>query len=279
MTDSPSVAGPSTVDPAGSLSSKIDTTVAHPARIWNYWLGGKDNFAVDRKVGDETIAAYPHIVDLARAQRGFLVRAVTHLAREAGVRQFLDIGTGLPTANNTHEVAQSIAPESRIVYVDNDPLVLVHARALLTSHPEGATDYIDADLRDPDRILAAAADTLDFTKPIAITMLGIVIFLTDDAQAYGVVDRLVEGLPSGSFLAMTHTTNAVHGAATDEAIRIWNEGGSDPMVGRSLDGIGRFFRGLELVEPGIVSLTRWRPDPRTAAAPEVDEFCAMGYKP
>ncbi len=270
---------PSAAERNGSLSSEIDTTIAHPARVWNYWLGGKDNFEVDREVGDHTIAAYPHIIELARNQRSFLVRAVTHLAKETGVRQFLDIGTGLPTANNTHEVAQSIAPESRIVYADNDPLVLVHARALLTSHPKGTTDYIDADLRDPDKILAAAAKTLDFTKPIAITMLGIVIFLADDDEAYGAVDRLVEALPSGSYLAMTHTTNAVHGAATDEAVRIWNEGGSDPMVVRSLDGIGRFFRGLELVEPGIVSLTRWRPDADTAAGPEVDEFCGVGYRP
>lgn len=279
MTNTPSETTPPAAKPNGSLSSKIDTTIAHPARIWNYWLGGKDHFEVDREVGDHTIAAYPHILELARNQRSFLVRAVTHLARETGIRQFLDIGTGLPTANNTHEVAQSIAPESRIVYADNDPLVLVHARALLTSHPEGATDYIDADLRDPDKILASAARTLDFTKPIAITMLGIVIFLADDDEAYRVVDRLVEALPSGSYLAMTHTTNAIHGAATDEAVRIWNEGGSDPMVVRSLDGIGRFFRGLELVKPGIVSLTRWRPDADTAAGPEVDEFCGVGRKP
>jgi O-methyltransferase involved in polyketide biosynthesis len=258
---------------------KINPTVAHPARIWNYWLGGIDNYASDREIGDQTIAAYPHIVELARAQRAFLVRVVTHLVRDVGARQLLDIGTGLPTANNTHEVAQAIAPEARIVYVDNDPLVLAHARALLTSTPLGVTDYVDADLRDPDRILHAASQTLDFTEPVAITMLGIVIFITDDQEANRIVDRLVEALPSGSYLAMTHTTNAIHGATTDEAVRIWNEGGSTPMVVRSLDQIGRFFRGLELLEPGLVPLTRWRPDSADTAAPEVDEFCAVGIKP
>jgi hypothetical protein len=259
---------------------KIDTSVAHPARIWNYWLGGKDNYAADREIGDLTVNAYPQIVELARAQRAFLVRAVTYLAREAGIRQFLDIGTGLPTANNTHEVAQAVAPQSRIVYVDNDPLVLVHARALLTSDPLGVTDYVDADLRDPDKILRAAAQTLDFTQPVAITMLGIMIFITDDDEAYQIVSRLKGALPSGSYLAMTHTTNAIHGAATDEAVRIWNEGGSARMVVRSPEQIARFFDGLEILPPGVGPLTKWRPDPSSSdAAVDVDEFCAVGRKP
>jgi hypothetical protein len=262
------------------VTARLNTSVAHPARIWNYWLGGKDNFAADREVGDQTIAVYPHIVELAHAQRAFLGRAVTYLAKEAGIRQFLHIGTGLPTANNTHEVAQAIAPESRIVYVDNDPMVLVHARALLRSHPAGATDHIDADLRDPEKILATAAQTLDFTEPIGITMLGIVIFITDDEVAYRSVDRLVDGVPSGSYLAMMHTTNAIHRAVTDEAVRILNEGGSTPMVVRSPDQIARFFKGMEILEPGIGPLTKWRPDPAdTDTARDVDEFCAVGRKP
>lgn len=253
--------------------------MAHPARIWNYWLGGKDNYASDREIGDQTIDAYPHIVELARAQRAFLVRSASHLVRDLGIRQLLDLGTGLPTQNNTHEVAQSIAPGARVVYVDKDPLVLAHARALLTSTPAGATDYIHADLRDPDRILEAAGNTLDFRQPIAITMLGIAIFMTDDDQAYEIVDRLVDAVPSGSYLVMTHTTNAIHGADTDAAVQIWNEGGSAPMVVRSLDQIRRFFRGLELLEPGLVPLTQWRPDSDTATAEDVDEFCAVARKP
>jgi O-methyltransferase involved in polyketide biosynthesis len=258
----------------------IDHTVAHPARIWNYWLGGKDNYRVDREVGDQTLAVYPEIVDLARHQRAFLGRAVRYLAEEAGIRQFLDIGTGLPTVDNTHEVAQRIAPDSRIVYVDNDPLVLAHARALLTSTPEGVTDYIDADLRTPDEILAGAARTLDFARPIAITMLGVLIFISDDDEARAIVRRLVDALPSGSHLVLTHTTNAIHGARTDEAVRVWNEGGSVPMVVRSLETIAGFFDGLEIIEPGVSPLSRWRPgDHPFGDAAEVDEFCAVARKP
>lgn len=270
----------SALEPGTNPPPKIDPTVAHPARIWNYWLGGKDNYAADRAVGDLTIAAYPAIGQLARAQRAFLVRAVTHLVRDLGIRQLLDIGTGLPTHNNTHQVAQSIDPAARVVYVDNDPLVLVHARALLTSTPEGATDYVDADLRDPDRIVRAAARTLDFTQPVAITMLGVMIFITDDQQAGRLVDQLVDAVPPGSYLAMTHTTNAIHGPVTDEAVRIWNEGGSTPMVVRGLDQIRGLLHGTELLEPGLVPLTRWRPDPAGGeTAEDVDEFCAVGHKP
>ncbi|MBO2454250.1 SAM-dependent methyltransferase [Actinomadura barringtoniae] len=263
--------------PGDARPPAIDTGTAHPARIWNYWLGGKDNYPIDREIGDQTLAVYPEIVDLARQQRAFLGRVVRHLAGEAGVRQFLDIGTGLPTADNTHEVAQRIAPESRIVYVDNDPLVLVHARALLTSTPEGATDYIDSDLRDPERIVTEAARTLDFTRPIAITMLGVLIFISDDDEAAAIMKHLVDALPPGSYLALTHTTNAVHGARTDEAVRVWNEGGSVPMVVRSPEMIEGFFGGLELLDPGLGPLTRWRPDGPAGEA--VDEFCAVGKKP
>ncbi len=262
----------------GQSAREIDTTVAHPARIWNYWLGGKDNYAADRDVGDQTLKVYPEIANLARQQRAFLGRAVRFLAGEAGVRQFLDIGTGLPTVDNTHEVAQRVAPESRIVYVDNDPLVLAHARALLTSSPEGVTDYIEADLHDPGHILAEAARTLDLDQPVAITMLGILIFISDDDEATSIVRQLVGALAPGSYLALTHTTNAIHGARTDEAVRVWNEGGSVPMVIRTPDQIAGFFDGLDLLEPGIVPLSRWRPEPDPWGSAEVDEFCGVARK-
>ncbi len=257
---------------------EIDSTVASSARIYNYWLEGKDHYPVDREMGEQIRAVLPGIVEMARDQRAFLVRAVTYLAREAGIRQFLDIGTGLPTANNTHEVAQRVAPEARIVYVDNDPVVLVHARALLTSTPEGATDYIDADLREPDKILQGAARTLDFTQPVAITLLGVVHHVTDTDQAHAIVQRLLDAVPSGSYLVISHTTSTVTGAAMEEAVRLWNEAGSVPIVIRSPKELAGFFERLELVEPGVVSTTRWRPDPGTDRD-EVDEYCAVGRKP
>ncbi len=260
----------------------IDTTVSHSARVWNYWLGGKDYYPVDREVGDRVAEMYPDIVQLARAARAFLTRAVLYLAGEAGIRQFLDVGTGLPTVNNTHEVAQSIAPESRVVYADNDPLVLAHARALLTSSPEGVTDYIDADLRDPGKILQEAARTLDFTKPVAITLIAILHHITDYDEARSIVNRLMEAVPSGSYLVISHSTNVIYGAASDEAVARWNKFGKPPVTLRAPEQIAQFFDGLELLEPGIVSTPRWRPsvadigggDPR-----EVDQFCGVGRKP
>jgi O-methyltransferase involved in polyketide biosynthesis len=258
---------------------KIDTSVAHSARIWNYWLGGKDHYPVDRTVGDRIAEMFPDIVTLARADRAFLGRAVRYLVSEAGIRQFLDIGTGLPTADNTHEVAQRLAPECRIVYVDNDPLVLAHARALLVGTPQGATDYIDADVREPDTILRAAARTLDFSQPVAVMLLGILHHLSDDDQAYAIVDRLVDGIPAGGFLTIAHSTNAVTGAAMDEAVAHWNQFGKPPMTLRTPQAIARFFDRLELLEPGVVSTSRWRPDPAVDPGPETDEFCAVGRKP
>jgi hypothetical protein len=247
--------------------------------VWNYWTGGKDNYAVDREVGDQIRKMNPHIAEIARAQREFLVRSVTYLTREAGIRQFLDIGTGLPTANNTHEVAQSIAPESRIVYVDHDPLVLAHARALLVGSPEGATAYIDADLHEPDTILRSAADTLDFSRPVGLVLLGILAHITDDEEAYALVRRLVDALPSGSHLVVCDDTNVIHGEAMDEMIRQWNESGENPRVNRSPDTIARFFDGLELVDPGVVSVSRWRPGPvDIGEIREVDDFGGVGRK-
>jgi S-adenosyl methyltransferase len=261
----------------------LDVNVPQSARVWNYWLGGKDNFAVDREIGDLIRESNPHIAEIAVAQRAFLVRVVTHLAREAGIRQFLDIGTGLPTANNTHEVAQSVAPQSRVVYVDHDPLVLVHARALLVGTPEGGTDYLDADLREPDKILQGAAKILDFGQPVALVLLGITAHLTDDDEAYAIVRRLLAAVPSGSYLALCDDTNVVHPEAMDEMVRQWNASGENPRVNRTPQTLTPFFDGLELLEPGLVSVSRWRPDPTAGSAagdiPEVDDFGAVGRKP
>jgi O-methyltransferase involved in polyketide biosynthesis len=267
--------------PGQQPSPKIDTNVAHSARIWNYWLGGKDHYPVDRRVGDQILEMFPHIAYLARADRAFLGRAVSYLISEAGIRQFLDIGTGLPTADNTHEVAQRIAPECRIVYVDNDPLVLAHARALLTGTPPGATDYLDADLRDPEKIVQEAARTLDFSQPVAVMLLGILHHISDDGEAYTIVDRLLDAVPPGSYLTIAHSTNEITGAAMDEAVQHWNQFGKPPMTLRTPQAIARFFDRMELLEPGVVSTSRWRPDPADTSSgpvPETDEFCAVGRK-
>lgn len=250
---------------------KIDTTVPHSARIWNYFLGGKDNYPVDREAGDQVIAMFPQIVDIARADRVFLRRAVSYLVREAGIRQFLDIGTGLPTLDNTHQVAQRLAPESRIVYVDNDPLVLVHARALLTSTREGACDYIDADVRDPAKILAEAAKTLDFTRPIAIMLLGTLGQIPDSDQPESIIGQLLAGVPSGSYLVFG---DGVLDETYDRAISDYNEAARNAYHLRTLGQITRFFDGLELVEPGVVTLTRWRPEP--AEVGQESDVAAVG---
>jgi hypothetical protein len=256
---------------------KLDTGVPHTARVWNYFLGGKDNFAADRLAGERIAEVNPDVLELARASRAFLVRGVRYLAAEAGIRQFLDIGTGLPTFNNTHEVAQAIAPESRIVYVDNDPLVLVHAEALLTSAPSGATHYIEADLHDPDTILREAAAILDLGRPVAIMLIAILHHISDTRRAQEIVRRLIDAVPSGSYLAIAH---AVHSEAMDEGARRWNKVGKPPLVPRSPEEIAAFFDGLELVEPGLVTTTRWRPDGfDLGVVHEVDQCAAVGRKP
>jgi len=263
------------------VDSGLDTSVSHSARIWNYWLGGKDNYEADRIAGDRVAEMLPIIVAQARADRAFLGRAIRYLAGEAGLRQFLDIGTGLPTADNTHEVAQRVAPESRIVYVDNDPLVLVHARALLTSSPQGACDYIDGDLREPEHILAEAAQTLDFSQPVGLMLLGVLHHIPDTDEAYSVVRRLLAALAPGSFLTINHSTSAISGAAMEEAVAHWNRVGTPSMTLRTPGQIARFFDGLDLLEPGVVSCSRWRPEagPDGAQPDEVDEFCGVGRKP
>lgn len=261
-------------------SPPVNSNVPHSARIWNYWLGGKDCYEIDRQVGDQIAAANPAILDIARAQRAFLVRAVEYLVRKAGVRQFLDVGTGLPTADNTHEVAQGLLPEARIVYVDHDPVVLVHAEALLTSTPEGATDYIDADLRNPETILDQAVRTLDFTQPMALILLGIAAHVTDDS-VYGIVDRLVDALPSGSYLVLCDSTNVIHPEQQRAMVEQWNEASDNPRVNRSPEQLARFFDGLELLEPGLVSTSRWRSESSASAEEpaEVDNFGGVALKP
>jgi hypothetical protein len=255
-------------------SPQLDTSIPHTARIWNYLLGGKDNFAADREVGDQILVGQPALAENARLSRAFLIRAVRYLAAEAGVRQFLDVGTGLPTANNTHEVAQSVAPESRIVYVDNDPLVLTHARALLTSRPEGATSYVAADMYDMDLVLREAARTLDFSEPVAILFMGVLGHVEDDAVARVMVGKALAAVPSGSYLALYDS--APVSPEVVEAARIWNESAALPYHLRSTDRLAQFFDGLELVEPGLVQVTRWRPD--NTEAREVEQYAGVGRK-
>jgi hypothetical protein len=245
---------------SGASSPGFDISKAHSARVHNYWLGGKDNFAVDRAAAEEALTANPGMIHAIRANRAFLVRAVRYLVGEEGIRQFLDIGTGLPTANNTHEVAQSIAPESRIVYADNDQMVLAHARALLTGSPAGACAYLDADLREPDEILAQAARTLDFGQPVAIMLLGILQQVPDDDDPYGAVGRLIDAVPPGSFLVITHPASDVDPRAAAEAARRLNSMSAEQRQLRSEAAVARFFDGLELVEPGLVQVAEWRPD-------------------
>ncbi|MFD8806624.1 SAM-dependent methyltransferase [Streptomyces sp. NPDC059597] len=264
MTDNPAAAH----DVAESLRARIDTGQPHTARIWNYWLGGKDNYEVDRAAGDQIRQLHPGIGEYARADRLFLGRAVRHLVQEAGIRQFLDIGTGLPTADNTHEVAQRLVPDARIVYVDNDPLVLAHARALLTSTPEGRTDYLDEDLRNIDAIFEHAAKTLDFSEPVALILLGVVIFIGDDEDPYGLVRQLTDRLPAGSHLVLSHTITSPSMPDVDEAVAFWNEHGTPKLTQRTPENVTRFFDGLELLEPGVVSCSRWRPEPGEGAEPE-----------
>ncbi|MEV5606853.1 SAM-dependent methyltransferase [Streptomyces sp. NPDC052225] len=277
MRDEDSVTSDAT---AGGLRDRIDTSRPHTARIWNYWLGGKDNYPVDEAAGEQIRQLHPGIADYALADRAFLGRAVRYLTGEVGIRQFLDIGTGLPTVDNTHQVAQSIAPDAKIVYVDNDPLVLRHAQALLTSTPEGRTDYIDADLRDVDQILETAAKTLDLTRPVALMLLGVVIFVGDDEDPYGIVRRLLDALPSGSHLVLSHTITSPAMPDVDAAVAFWNENGTPRLNQRTPQEITGFFDGLELLEPGVVSCSRWRPQDTTGEPPaEVAMFGGVGRKP
>jgi O-methyltransferase involved in polyketide biosynthesis len=257
---------------------RIDTSVPHSARIWDFWLGGKDNYPVDRQAGEAVLRILPGIAKSAQHDRAFLGRAVRFVAAQ-GIRQFLDLGTGLPTVDNTHEVAQRAAPESRIVYVDNDPLVLSHARALLTSTPEGVCDYIQADIRDTSEVLAGAARTLDFDRPTALMMLGVLNHVLDDAEARRLVADLVAGLADGSYLVISHTcdatTDELDGEAMRRAVREVMERGGTPIRARSPEQIEELFDGARLLEPGVVSCSRWRPDPAPWPEPEVPHFSGV----
>ncbi|MEW1646591.1 SAM-dependent methyltransferase [Streptomyces sp. NPDC091219] len=260
------------------LADRLQLDRPHSARVWNFLLGGKDNYAADREAGEMIVQMFPDIALLARLQRRFLVRAVRYLAEDAGIRQFLDIGTGLPTVDNTHEVAQRIAPDSRIVYVDNDPLVLVHAQALLTSTPEGACAYLEADVRDPERILEVAAKTLDFDKPIALTMLGILGQIPDSDEPEAVVSRFLEALPPGSYLALSDGTDT--NAALNQAISVYNANSASSYHLRGPERIEAYFTGLEVVEPGIVPTSQWHPEPVDVGRDpsDVDAICGIGRK-
>ena len=257
----------------------FDTSVPHIARVYDYWLGGKDNFAADRAMGERTLQAYPNLVFSVRANRAFLARAVRFLVETAGIRQFLDIGTGIPTADNTHEVAQRIAPESRIVYVDNDPVVLSHAKALLKSTPEGACAYIDADLRDPEAILAAAADTLDFSQPVAVMLIAVMHFVGDDAQASAIMNRLTAACVPGSYVALSHAASDIDAAQMAEMVRRLNESTAEKTTLRDRAGVTRLFDGLELVEPGVIRAAEWRPDTDLEAASPAALWGGVARKP
>jgi hypothetical protein len=271
------------VDHTSAASAGLDPTVPHPARRYNYWLGGKDNFAADRASGDELQKHFPKVRLGALANRALLQRAARFLAAEAGIRQFLDIGTGLPTADNTHEVAQRVAPEARIVYVDNDPLVMVHARALLNSSPAGRTAYIEADLNHPADILGhpALRETLDLDRPVGLMLIAVLHFIHGDGAAQPIVRELLDALPSGSSLVATHATSDF-GTPEQQALyqQLIAQGKSDVWT-RSKEEFTALFDGLELVEPGVVPASEWRPEPgaEIPARSDINVWTAVGRKP
>ncbi|HWB36963.1 MAG TPA: SAM-dependent methyltransferase [Rugosimonospora sp.] len=249
-----------------SLWERVDTSVAHPARRYDYWLGGKDNFAADRESGDRIAAAFPQVRTGAIENRNFLRRAVSYLAGEAGIDQFLDIGTGIPTSPNVHEIAQSLIPAARVAYADNDPIVLTHARALLTSSPDGVTTYLDADLRRPQDIMTHPdlAATLDLSRPVALILVAVLHFVPEEGDPYRIVDQLVGGLASGSYLVVSHGTGDFLPSA--QAVRGQRLLAAEGVYLRDRAQVARFFHGLELIPPGIVATSEWRaenePKPR-----------------
>ena len=257
-------------------------STAHPARVWNYWLGGRDYFAADRAAGEQIGQDFPHLAQTARAERAFLVRAVRFLAGPARIRQFLDIGAGLPAGGNTHEIAQRIAPDTGIVYADNDPAVLVHARALLqtpmlASTPEGTVSYVDADLRDVAAVLAGSARTLDLERPVALIMLGVLGHLDDHGAARSITSQLMDALPSGSYLAIAD--GVADPGPVSEAQRRYNDAAAAPYYLRRPDELASFFDGLDLIEPGVVACPRWKPDTSGhGAAEESHAYCGVARK-
>jgi hypothetical protein len=257
----------------------FDMSVAHQARMYNYFLGGKDNYAADREAAEAWRQIDPDIVFGARANRAFLGRAVRYLTADAGIRQFLDIGTGIPTAGNTHEVAQAVAPQSRVVYVDYDPIVLAHARALLTSNEAGATEYIDADLRDTATILTGAAELLDFTRPVAVTLVSVLHALPDADDPHAIVATIMDAVPPGSYLAISHAGSDLYDQHTlDGLLGITTRMSQQQYTVRSREEVARFFAGMDLVEPGLVRLEEWRPGPAAGEAGASTLWCAVGRK-
>jgi S-adenosyl methyltransferase len=263
----------------GEDSLGFDVTRAHSARVYDYWLGGKDNFAADRAAAEQVIEVRPAIRTDVRANRAFLGRAVRYLAGSAGIRQFLDIGTGLPSADNTHEVAQSAARDSRIVYVDNDPIVLAHARALLTSSPEGVTTYLDADLRDPETIIARAGLTLDLTRPVAIMLVAVLHHVPDSDEPYGIVAQLRDAVPSGSHLVISHPASDVQTEKVAEVARRYNASVVTGQTRRSVDEVAAFFGDWEILEPGITQTPQWRPDAPASVTGPVPMWAGVARKP
>jgi hypothetical protein len=254
-------------------------SVAHVARVYDYLLGGKDNFAADREAAEQAMRINPDIVCTARANRAFLVRATSYLARQAGLRQFLDIGTGLPANRNIHEVAQSIAPRSRVVYVDHDPIVLTHARALLTSAPEGVTDYLEADLREPGEILAEAAQTLDFSRPVAIMLIAVLHLILDRDDPYDLVGQLVDAVVPGSYVVISHAASDLDTGAMISMTNRLNELMAQQAVPRTHREVAAFFAGLDLVEPGLVRISEWHPASVSDLAVRAQMWGAIGRKP
>jgi hypothetical protein len=264
-------------DDSARVPIDIDTSVAHPARVYDYWLGGKTNFAADRAAGEQSVAVNPDIIPAVRANRAFLRRSVRHLVA-AGVDQFLDVGTGIPTKGNTHEVAQAAAPEARVVYVDNDPIVLAHAHALLRSGPAGRTSYISGDLRYADAILRAASGTLDFTRPVGVMLVATLQYLSDDDDPYGVVTRLMASVPTGSHLVISHPASDIGADRVAASMRRYNERAAVAATPRSRAAVTRFFDGLRLLDPGVVQLPEWRPDPDTPRAGPLPMWCGVARK-
>ena len=269
-----------TADEAGKATTcAFDTSVAHQARMYDYLLGGKDNYAADRAAIEAQLKIYPGLAFAARANRAFLGRAVRYLAADAGIRQFLDIGTGIPTAGNTHQVAQEIAPQTRVVYVDYDPIVLAHARALLVSHEAGATGYIDADLRDTGTILARARQLLDFSEPVAVTLVAILHAIPDSEDPYGKVARLMDAVPPGSYLAISHMGTGLLDRETQHGLE--SHSGrmmQQRLTARSREQVAQFFEGMDLVPPGVVRVEEWRQEPGAGGAGSSALWGAVGRK-
>ena len=264
--------------PDGSAPAPFDTSVAHVARVYDYWLGGKDNFPADREAGEQAMAAYPDIVLSVRANRAFLARTVRYLAEEAGIRQFLDIGTGIPTANNTHEVAQRVAPGCKVVYVDKDPVVLAHARALLTSGPQRVTTYVDSDLRDTGAILAEAARMLDFSRPVAVMLMAMLQHIPAEDDPYGIVASLLEATPGGSYLTISHPAADIEVEAMAEMAQRLNRLMAEKVTFRGRAEVARFFDGLDLVDPGLVRVQQWRPATAAEASSPAALWGGIGRK-